>query len=260
MLSFTLSLAERDAIYELALDHLSGFDDLRLAIGRGDLDTAQRLSLEFSDEQRLILYDLDWGDDVERAAFRLTLPPEELRRLFASLRQRVEVQIATEAQDETDAEHYRRRSALVKGACDRVLGILDAELADPGRVRGGPSIERHDVREILRDGWPPATPHWWADNRFDEDAMQMAIDACAAEPTKAAAARAGIQFGFTAHQRLEGQRARRRGGPRYGVRYVAVDLDSNAPLYEPFGSREFVEELVGMANESEQAQAEEAGA
>ncbi len=45
-----LGPAERDAIYEFALDHVDRIGRLRLAIMREDFETARQYGLEFSDE------------------------------------------------------------------------------------------------------------------------------------------------------------------------------------------------------------------
>ncbi len=53
---------KRDAVHELLIEHLGGLGDIRIAIDRGDVETARRLAREFTEDFRL-LDDIGWGPD-----------------------------------------------------------------------------------------------------------------------------------------------------------------------------------------------------
>ena len=122
----TITAEQRDAVYELSLDHLSGISDLWLAISGEDFEAADRQGREFSDELRLILDDLGWGYGPVADEIELTLPPEDLHRIFS----RFHISAASLHEAE---EHDRpadvtgnslARTRLVIEACERVLGIV----------------------------------------------------------------------------------------------------------------------------------------
>lgn len=114
--------AKRDAVHELLVEHLGGLDDVRIAIDRGDFDTARRLAREFTEDFRL-LEDIGWGRD-ERIAVPLTIPPGELTAIVNRLRGEAQGALA-ESSDERDAreadEASRKRYALVLDAGAEVL-------------------------------------------------------------------------------------------------------------------------------------------
>jgi hypothetical protein len=113
---------KRDAVHELLVEHLGGLGDVRLAIDRGDVDTARRLAREFTEDFRL-LDDIGWGRD-ERVAVPLTIPPGELTAIFNRLRGDAQGAL-TESVDERDAretdEAGRERYELVLDAGAEVL-------------------------------------------------------------------------------------------------------------------------------------------
>jgi len=118
--------AQRDALYDEVLTHLSGIDGLWLAIERGDFAAADRLGREFSDDLTLILEDLGWGDQSsdESEAVELTTETDVLLRVLPQLRARA----ARHAQTEDDAirklRNERSRAQLVMDTCDEVLTAL----------------------------------------------------------------------------------------------------------------------------------------
>jgi len=113
---------KREAVYELLIEHLGGLGDVRLAIDRGDIETARRLAREFAEDFRL-LDDIGWGPD-ERVAVPLTIPPGELTAIVNRLRGEAQSALA-ESGDERDAreaeEANRRRYELVLDAGAEVL-------------------------------------------------------------------------------------------------------------------------------------------
>jgi hypothetical protein len=113
---------KRNAVHELLIEHLGGLGDVRIAIDRGDLDTARRLAREFTEDFRL-LDDIGWGPD-ERVAVPLTIPPGELTAIFNRLRGDAQAALA-ESEDEREAreadEASRQRYAFVLDAGAEVL-------------------------------------------------------------------------------------------------------------------------------------------
>jgi hypothetical protein len=71
------------------LDRLSGIEDIWLAASTERYETADRLGREYSDELRLLLDDLGWGDGPEAQTVELTTAPDVLRRVFGRLRDTV---------------------------------------------------------------------------------------------------------------------------------------------------------------------------
>lgn len=81
----TITADQRNAIYELVRDHLSGLGDLDLALEHGEIATAERLGEAFARDLRL-LADLGWGIEDERRTIALTMPADELEEALRRLR------------------------------------------------------------------------------------------------------------------------------------------------------------------------------
>jgi len=113
---------KRDAVDELLIEHLGGLGDVRMAIDRGDVETARRLAREFAEDFRL-LDDIGWGPD-ERIAVPLTIPPGELTAIMNRLRgdaQSAMVESADEHEAREAEEANRQRYELVLDAGAEVL-------------------------------------------------------------------------------------------------------------------------------------------
>ena len=123
-----ISAEERDALYDRMLVDLNGIDDLRMAFQAENFERAARLSTEFGDKLRL-MEDLGWGYPSSTDPIKLTMPPEQLHRVFARLRsestslRREEEQ--EEAEIEEEAREHRDRAARITQSCDRVLKMVD---------------------------------------------------------------------------------------------------------------------------------------
>ena len=95
---------------------------MRIAIDRGDAETARRLAREFAEDFRL-LDDIGWGPD-ERSAVPLTIPPGELTAIMNRLRGDAQAALA-ESSDEREAreaeEANRQRYELILDAGAEVL-------------------------------------------------------------------------------------------------------------------------------------------
>jgi hypothetical protein len=120
----TITVEERNALYEYLLSHLTGLDDLREAFEQEEFDRASRLSIEFGDELRL-MEDLGWGHTNVDGPIEVTMPPGQRSRLFLWLRAGIESlrrdEEREEAEIENEAHSKRERVVQIAGACDRVL-------------------------------------------------------------------------------------------------------------------------------------------
>jgi hypothetical protein len=124
----TITGEQRDALYELVRNHLSGLGDVLIAFEREDFATAERLGLEFGEDFRL-LTDLGWGESDSREAIELTMPPEDLIEMLKRLRddaagafsESPDERKSSEEDEKTD-ERYR----LALSTCDELLVRLDA--------------------------------------------------------------------------------------------------------------------------------------
>lgn len=117
-----LSAEHRDALYDLILIRLSGLGDLWPIIEREDFEEADRLGREFCDVLRLVLDDLGWGDQGDVVA--LTLPPDELARIFSRLREHAERAQRGREQELAEEQDVLERAQLAVAACDQVLEAL----------------------------------------------------------------------------------------------------------------------------------------
>jgi hypothetical protein len=121
----TISPGQREAFYQLVLDHLSGVGDLQLAIEREDFAAAERLGTEFAEDLRL-MEDLGWGGELREA--ELTMPPDELAEVLRRLRSDARKGL-DESVDEREAkqadETARQRYRYAVETCDGLLSLLD---------------------------------------------------------------------------------------------------------------------------------------
>lgn len=123
----SVTAAQRDALYDRLLDRLSGIDDVWLAASTENYETAERLGREYSDDLRLILDDLGWGDGPEAEEIELATPPDVLRRVFERLRDSTETERAERASAWAASRELEERNRLVSEACRQVIEALDAE-------------------------------------------------------------------------------------------------------------------------------------
>jgi hypothetical protein len=116
-----------EALNDQALDHLSGLNDLWLALDAGDHRKAAELGRAFADDLRLLLDVLGWPDRVSLAAedvIELTMPPD-LRRAIERLREEAaELYAATLPRSEDEREVLKRTTLAVE-ACGRVLREIE---------------------------------------------------------------------------------------------------------------------------------------
>lgn len=122
-----ISSAQRDALYDRILDRLSGIGDVWLAASTENYGTADRLGREYSDDLRLILDDLGWGDRPGTAAIELTTPPDVLRRVFGRLRDSASGERDQQQKEWVESRELEERNRLVGEACQVVLAALEDE-------------------------------------------------------------------------------------------------------------------------------------
>jgi hypothetical protein len=127
-MSLTITAAQRDALYDQILDRLSGIGDIEGAIQAQNYNTAERLGREYSDDLRLLLEDLGFGDGNGEPV-ELTAPPELLRRVLPRLRELAENHTAGLEQEWIEVNHLKKRNRLVAEACETVLSDLDGTAA-----------------------------------------------------------------------------------------------------------------------------------
>ncbi|MGB7685834.1 MAG: hypothetical protein WBL45_08650 [Solirubrobacterales bacterium] len=116
-----------EALNNQALDHLSGLNDLLLALHAGDHQKAAELGRAFADDLRLLLDVLGWPDRVGLSAedvVELTMPPD-LRRAIERLRDEAAELYAATLPRSNDEREVLERTTLAVDACGRVLREIE---------------------------------------------------------------------------------------------------------------------------------------
>lgn len=122
-MSPTITAAQRDALYDLILDRLSGIGDISLAIQARNYADAERLGREYRDDLQLLLDDLGLGEgNGEPVA--LGAPEEMLRRALPRLRELAESYSASLEAEWVELNEMRERNRLVAEACETVMSDL----------------------------------------------------------------------------------------------------------------------------------------
>jgi hypothetical protein len=127
-MTLAITAGQRDALYDQILDRLSGIGDVWIAAERKDYAMAERLGREYSDDLRLVLDDLGFGEGAG-AAIELTTPPDVLRRALARLCDQAERYAAGRGQERAELHELDERDRIVMQACRQAL-------ADLGGVEG----------------------------------------------------------------------------------------------------------------------------
>jgi hypothetical protein len=120
----TLSARQRDLLYDRILVHLSGIDDLWSAAMNNRLDDARRLGREFSDELRLIVDDLGWGERASDEPLELTTPPDVVRRVIDRIGAMVEAEDVAEEEERVALREAEEERRLLRETCSQVLRDL----------------------------------------------------------------------------------------------------------------------------------------
>jgi hypothetical protein len=121
-----ITRAQRDAIYEMVISHLTAIGDVWLCVDRRDFATAKRLGREFAEDLRL-LEDLGWTETIDCEAVAVTVPPDELTRTLARLHKDAAGSLADYVSRPKDDEELAQRDV----AASEALGEILSELARP---------------------------------------------------------------------------------------------------------------------------------
>jgi len=121
--SVRITAAERDALYEQIHVRLSGIDAVWLAVEAKDYEEAKQLAREFSDDLRLVLDDLGWGEGSGEA-LELVTPRDVLRRVFTRMHGEAKRQRVLEEEERTEGRLREERTQRLMEACERVLREL----------------------------------------------------------------------------------------------------------------------------------------
>jgi hypothetical protein len=125
-MTLVITAEQRDALYDQILDRLSGIGDVWIAVCSNKYDVAERLGREYSDDLRLVLDDLGFGDGSGQPT-ELTTPPDVLRRVLGRLRDQAVSHAASSEQERIEARAMEQRGRLVIETCRQVLAELDAD-------------------------------------------------------------------------------------------------------------------------------------
>lgn len=119
-----ITASERDALFEQLYARLSGIDEVWTSAAEQDRESAEGVARQFSDDLRLILDDLGWGENGE--AVELSSPPEVLRRVFTRVQTAAEERRREEVEEREESRRREERTEQLLEACRRVLGELEA--------------------------------------------------------------------------------------------------------------------------------------
>jgi hypothetical protein len=107
------------------LSRVVAIGDVPQAIYAEDFETAERLAREYISLLLLIVNDLGWGADGE--AVELTMPDEDLRRVFGLFHKRAARLLSVEQPEEAEARVAREENQFVLDACKTVFTTLDMQ-------------------------------------------------------------------------------------------------------------------------------------
>ena len=124
----TIARAQRDAIYEMVINHLTAIGDVWLSFDRREYATAKRMGREFGEDLRL-LEDLGWGETIDRETVALTQPADELTRTLARLHKDASGSLGTYVSRPRDEEELAQCALAASEALGEILSRL-AQLAD----------------------------------------------------------------------------------------------------------------------------------
>jgi hypothetical protein len=131
-MALTITGAQRDAIYQVALNHLGGIDVVWLSVRAGDFAAAERQWSEFAADLRL-LGDLGWGETSDRETIVLSVPPVDLARTLARLHKDASGSLGSYVSRAKDDEAIAERDLLASEALGELLGQL-AQPVEAGEV------------------------------------------------------------------------------------------------------------------------------
>jgi hypothetical protein len=119
----TISREQRDAIYELVLDHLTGIGDVWIELEQRDFATAKRQAREFVEDLHL-LNDLGWDETIESERVTLTVPPGKLVHILARLHRDAAGALSTYVSRPKDEEAAAERNVTASSALGELMSQL----------------------------------------------------------------------------------------------------------------------------------------
>jgi hypothetical protein len=136
-MALTISREQRDALYELVVDHLTSIGDVWIEFQNRDLVTAKRQAREWVEELHLMT-DLGWEETIDHDHVALTLPPEELVATLTRLHRRSTGALSAYASRPKDDEALAARDVAALEVLGELLGQLAAQTAGhAGACRDG---------------------------------------------------------------------------------------------------------------------------
>jgi hypothetical protein len=127
--SIKIAAHQRDALYELVRDRLSGVSDICMALESEDYATVERLATRFGEDFRL-MRDLGWSPEDDRETVELTMAPLDLMRIAKRLRDDARGGIAglEEERDSVGPPQFIEGFRIVRETCEDILMAVLAEL------------------------------------------------------------------------------------------------------------------------------------
>ena len=127
-----ITVVQRDAIHQQIVEDLRNArflseGDLSLLGTQEGLGASRRLAREVSDDLQLVLDGLGWGTTSSGADVVLDLPPEQLRRTFARLRERAVEQREASLRLLAEGQDLYERALIVIETCDQVLAVVGGD-------------------------------------------------------------------------------------------------------------------------------------
>jgi hypothetical protein len=119
----TINRAQRDAIYEMVVNHLSAIGDVWLCVERREFADAKRMGREFAEDLRL-LENLGWAETIDRETVALTVPADELTRTLARLHKDAAGSLGTYVSRPKDDEELAERDLAASEAFGEILSQL----------------------------------------------------------------------------------------------------------------------------------------
>jgi hypothetical protein len=118
-----ITRAQRDAIYETVMNHLSGIGDVWTEIENRDFTTAKRLGRAFAEDLRR-LEQLGWAQEIDTDTVTLEMPRRELVRAVARLHSDAAASLDSHVSRPKDDEALARRDLAATSALGGLLHQL----------------------------------------------------------------------------------------------------------------------------------------
>ena len=119
----TISRAQRDAIYELVINHLTAIGDVWISVNRREHATAKRMGRELREDLRLV-EDLGWAETIDHETVELPAPPSELTRALARLQKDASGSLGIYVSRPKDEEKLAGRDLAASEALGEILSQL----------------------------------------------------------------------------------------------------------------------------------------